>query len=422
MKIPHSSRDQGSVLLLVLFTCASIGIVLASFLALTSSRNKLAMRSMGWNQCVPVMEAGIEEALTHLHEDTIPTANGWTATSVGGQPVIVKKRTLPDGSYFNVTIYNPNSTSPAIYSQGFVPSPLQADKYISRLVRVGATNPVSVFTRAIATSGPITLSGNNVFVDGWDPKLGPYNIVSNRNASGAIATSSGAPGAINIGNAHVFGKVETGAGGTITYNGGAAGDIPWNTSGKKGIEPGWSNNTMNVSYPANTLPAAVANSPLIPVASTGLTLSDQTNRVAGFASSSSQKPMIVNGNATLFVDGDFKISGTGYILINPGGSLTVYVNGSTSVTGGGIVYGTTGSTTNFTYIGLPTNTTADFGGGSDFYGTINAPQADVKLSGGGQFYGALIANTFNAVGMSAFHYDNSLAKKGDLTVMTWTEL
>src|SRR6185503_282174 len=199
MKIVRSSRNQGGVLLLVLFTCLSIGIVLASFLALTSSRFNMRVRSPCWNQCIPVAESGIEETLTHLHEDKVMTGNGWMPSNIGGQPVVVKKRTLPDGTYYNVTIYSSTTNSPYIYSQGFVPSPLQANKYISRLIRVGATNPVSIFTRAIATSGPITLGGNNVIVDSYDSAFGPYNTTSNRTAHGGIATSSTAAGAINIG-------------------------------------------------------------------------------------------------------------------------------------------------------------------------------------------------------------------------------
>src|SRR6185369_2598835 len=133
MKIARSSRNQGGVLLIVLFTCLSIGIVLASFLALTSSRFKMAVRSTCWNQCIPVLEAGVEDALSHLHKDKMMTDNGWTPTTIGGQPVVVKKRTLPDGSYYNVTINSTITNSPYIYSQGFVPSPLSNNKYISRL-------------------------------------------------------------------------------------------------------------------------------------------------------------------------------------------------------------------------------------------------------------------------------------------------
>jgi hypothetical protein len=415
MKIARSSRNQGGVLLIVLFTCLSIGIVLASFLALTSSRFKMAVRSTCWNQCIPVLEAGVEDALSHLHKDKMMTDNGWTPTTIGGQPVVVKKRTLPDGSYYNVTINSTITNSPYIYSQGFVPSPLSNNKYISRLVRVGATNPISIFSRAIATSGPITLSGQNVVVDSYDSAFGPYSTISNRMAHGGIATSSTAANAINIGSSHVYGTAETGPGGTITVGTGSIGDLGWST----GIEPGWSDNDMNVAFPSNTLPAGV----LFPLTSFSgnQTITDTTNKINS-ANLGSGKNWTINGHVMLYCVGDFTISGSGYIQINPGAHLTLYVGGKTTkITGGGVA-NLTGMPSAFTYIGLAGNTDISIGGGGSFYGSVNAPQADVKVSGSGEMFGAVISKSYTASGNGSFHYDGELAKAGDLYVISWKEL
>ena len=177
-------RELGSVLMIVLFTSMAIGIVLASVLTLVSSRYKLSLRSLGWNAALPVAEAGLEEALSHLHTDSNnPTANGWTATTMSGHPVHTKTRFLPDGSYYYVAIHKASSTNPVVYSSGFTPSPLEANQYISRLIEVDASNPWNLFTKAIAATGSITLNGTTPEVDSFDSRIGGYDTTTNPTTS-----------------------------------------------------------------------------------------------------------------------------------------------------------------------------------------------------------------------------------------------
>ena len=131
------------------------------------SRDRLEYRPSG-------LEAGIEEALTHLHEDADhPTANQWKAEEVDGQTAYWKRRALPDGSFFCVTNFGAASPSPIIVSAGYVRAPLQKDEFVSRIVRVTATNPPSVYSRAIAVNGSVKLSGGAT-VDGYNSTSGPY--------------------------------------------------------------------------------------------------------------------------------------------------------------------------------------------------------------------------------------------------------
>ena len=254
MKFSSKKREQGSILVVTLFTGLAVGIVLAGFLTLISSRYNLTVRSMGWNAAIPVLEAGLEEALTHLHDDpNSPSANGWMSGTINELQVYTKERHFTDGSYFYVWIYNATANNPWIYSQGFVPSPLHTDQYISRTVRVGASNTPSIFTKAIAATEKVTLSGCGV-VDGFDSRKGGYNTSTNRDATGAIATDSTNKPAVSVVTAHVYGDVNTGGGGTVSVVGGAVGDTNWNAS-NTGIQPGWTNNTMNNAFPSNPPPA-----------------------------------------------------------------------------------------------------------------------------------------------------------------------
>jgi len=142
--------QAGSTLVATVIISALIGTVLCSYLALIANRNQVAMRALAWNTAMPVLEAGIEEALTHLNRDSnSPTANYWTADQVNGKAVYWKYRALPDGSYFYVTNFNVASPSPIIQSAGYVRSPLSDNQYISRVVQVTATNPLA------SSAGPL---------------------------------------------------------------------------------------------------------------------------------------------------------------------------------------------------------------------------------------------------------------------------
>ncbi|TAK90080.1 MAG: hypothetical protein EPO07_20625 [Verrucomicrobia bacterium] len=425
MKSTSRNSQRGSALVITVITGALTGFVLCSYLGLTTSRNRASMRATAWNTAIPVLEAGIEETLTHLHEDADRlTANSWTKDVVNGQTVYTKDRKKspwPDGSYYSVTISNITGTSPAIYSVGHVKSPLEKHEYINRLVRVSLTNPPSLFSRAIAANGPVRLSGGAV-VDGFDSSLGAYDPVTNRLANGGIATNSKQPKAIDVGSAHLYGTAVTGPGGTVAVNGGAVGDLNWNST-QVGVEPGWSDDNMNVSFQPNTEPTG----PMTIPTTTAVGVSNITYLTSGnyqastFVSNDKTRPMIVIGDATLWVTGDFVVSGSGYVYIAPGASLKLYVAGTGSISGGGIVNGG-GSPASLAYFGLPTSKTLTYNGTANFIGTINAPQADFAISGGASVFGAVIANSFTSSGGSGVHYDQAARGKAILLVTGWREL
>lgn len=428
MKISfQKERRHGSVLLICLFTTVAVGTVLASFLALTGARYNLSMRSTSWNASMPVAEAGVEEAMTQLNYylervktnlSTSFTSNNWIATNISGVTVYTKTTTLPDSSYYYVAVYNATTNTPLIYSSGFTRSPLATNTYISRLVRVGVSNSPTLFSRAIAATQTIDMSGS-AFVDSYDSRKGGYNTSVNRNANGSIATTSTAAAAIKIGNADVFGKVEVGPGGSISIgSSGAVGDAAW-IAGSTGIEPGWSSSTMTGTFPTNAPPSG-GPFPAPLIASGVMILGSATNQVSSFSGSGSSVVIKVNGNATLYVTGSFSLSGSSYVQINPGGSLKLIVGGSASLSGGGVV-NTSAKPANFSLLGLPTCTSVTLSGNSALYGNVNAPQADLTMSGTSDIYGAAIVKSATASGGGSFHYDEALSRSSTLLLDRWQE-
>src|SRR5215210_1572441 len=77
---PATNRSTGGhVLAMVLVVVTICAIALSSYLQLVNAQNRAVARSQGWNATVPVMEAGVEEALAHLNKnvDTGLNVDGW---------------------------------------------------------------------------------------------------------------------------------------------------------------------------------------------------------------------------------------------------------------------------------------------------------------------------------------------------------
>jgi hypothetical protein len=432
MKILTTKKNSGVVLVAALVAGAVIGIGICSFLVLLSAHNYITQRSQSWNSALPILEAGIEEAFTHLqNERSSLSANGWISSGTNTGIVYQKRRDLTNcGSYCLVTISNVTSTSADIYSQGFVPSP-SGSGYISRKVQVRATNAFS-FSKAVAARGTVSFSGSSM-VDSFnssDPLYstnGMYNAGMHK-ANGGVVTDSGAVPAIVVGTGHIYGPVDTGATGTVsTSSGGSVGDLSWTTNG---IEPGYVSHDMNVTYTDNTVPtgSSLWLPPLLgTVGGTNYqyVLGNGNYKLSSALSislSGNGQPVIVTGNATLYITGDLTVSGSGFIYMAPGSSLTLIVGGTTStISGGGVVNGT-GLASNFSYVGLPANTSLTYSGSAAFIGTVNAPEANFTISGSAGMSGAAIVNSLNDSGGSNIHYDESLGSKSIFVMNSYTEL
>jgi len=85
---------------------------------------------------------------------------------------------------------------------------------------------------------------------------------------------------------------------------------------------------------------------------------------------------------------------------------------------------TSGIPGNLQIYGLDSGTTINYAGGSDFYGTIYAPEGDVSTSGNSNIFGAIVGDTVTLSGTGALHYDESLAENGPsqgFTIVYWQE-
>src|SRR4051812_4506639 len=254
--------EKGSILAIMLITSALIGIMLAAYLTLVGSQNRFTQRSQVWNNAIPVCEAGVEEALAHINYSgtTVNFAiNGWQLVS----GVYVKSRTNED-TRCDMSIST--DVQPTIIVRGYVRAPVQAN-YIGRAVKV-KTKINHRFPQAILSKGGISIGGSGK-IDSFDSTNSAYSTPSGQydpakaHDDATIATLSKTSGALNVGNASVYGKVATGPGGSVVVGNGAVGSEPWVDGSNKGkIQPGYVTDDMNVYIPDAKMPDAW--SPLIP--------------------------------------------------------------------------------------------------------------------------------------------------------------
>src|SRR5687768_10964291 len=134
MKTRATSTAHGHVIIVSLLVCLLLGTVLVGVISLSTNEGQLTGRSQSWNGAIPVAEAGIEEAFTHLkYCPTNRASNGWTLNGTN----YTKGRTNNDSSwYYHVSIST--NYEPTIVARGGIRAPLQANNYIVRTVRVTA--------------------------------------------------------------------------------------------------------------------------------------------------------------------------------------------------------------------------------------------------------------------------------------------
>jgi hypothetical protein len=448
MKIrTNTIHIHGGALIITLFIAIIMGIAMASYLGLVSQQNLSVTRAQAWNGCIPVLEAGIEEALTQIHYNGITnlSANGWAMGSDGSYH---KSGSLGDGSYYETSIEPVNP--PVIVSAGYVPVPLApssqlgasgstsqpSPRHVARRVRVN-TSLKGMFSKAMLAKGSIVFSGSarTDSFDPTDPKAstnGRYDPPKAGDKGDVASNGTVLKTFVGSSAVDIRGHLSTGPGATINLSGGSSiGGTAWHQAGNTGVQPGWFADDMNVDIPDVQVPFTSGyythGSGVVDGTNYAFVIGSGNHKLSQFVLGMSQKA-IVTGNAVLHVTEKMNISGAAQLIIAPGASLRLY-NGaaSGSISGNGVA-NQTGSAANFIYYGLPTNTSLDMSGNSGFIGAIYAPNADLTMSGGAatgfvDFTGASVSKTVTMSGARSFHYDESLGRLFTSFVVTaWNEI
>jgi|SRR6266850_671960 len=415
MRLPsHPSSQRGNTLLVTLWTLFLIAFGLAVYLRLAVNNNQLAARSQVWNACLPVLEAGIEEALTHCFVNSSNMiSNGWTLSN--GR--CFRTNSLGEG-YYEVTV---STNEPFdILSTGYYPMP-GSSTYVSRKVKV-ITQPEPVYALGIVARNGIHFNGNTVRVDSfnsmdparstngrYDPaKAGDHGDVACLNPNGVF----------DIGNGDIWGHALLAPGGSIQCGvNGSIGSVAWHLAGKNGVEPKWLRTDVNVSLRPITIPFTAAPPPLTKLVS-GV-LFDQVFDGGNFQLSSLSGASIVTSKSTIFVQG--AINST-QLIVKSNATLQIYCMGPSAIFGA--ISNENQTATSISLIGLPGLTYIELGG--NWSGAVYAPNADFSIAGSTEISGSIIVNKVDLRGNAEFHYDEALASTNRqlraFVVTSWKEL
>jgi hypothetical protein len=462
------TKNQGSVLLVTLCTAWVIGIALVSYLTLVANQNRTTYHSQSWSGCIPVLEAGIEEALTQLNFNNAEgflnyDTHGWTKAN----GLYTKTRTVSDtdGTYCIVTI-DPNTNgipaTPIIISQGYVPAPGFTGKTLGGesafgmiLATVGQSTPAMIcrtvkvgttFTSAsgpglggIRTKGTINFSGGGSLdsFDSSDPRYstnGQYDSTKRR-ANGKALSNSSVADAIHVDTAFIFGSVTTGTGGTVTVNSGAVGDAAFNAAPTvtPHIQAGHKTDDANVQFDPVVEPF-VWGTGSTPIAGT-VSGTNYTYVLNGAANSKynlgsvniggGKSIVVTGGDVTLYISGNFTTSGSGFVYVAPGASLKLYTTATFTVSGTGVMNGT-GLASNLSIFGLGTvKENWAYSGSSSFIGTVYSPYDQFTFSGSAGAMGSFSANNVVISGGAAVHYDEHLSSTpsiAEYVAISWNEI
>ena len=423
-RLQNSRFERGSVLIVTLFIAFLFGMFLYSYLNSVQEQKGLVARSQGWNSALTLAEGGVEEALAQLNPGAPQpvidrTANGWGGPSGGLYGPV--SRTLSSGTY---SVVLTTDTNPVIYATGYVTIPTLSTT-LKRVLRVGTTN-APLFSVASGARSGIDLKGNGISSDSFNSALatlssnGKYD-PTKTSTNGDLASIAGI---VNVGNANVSGGVLLGptADDTINANGFVTG----------GVSKDFNVEFEDVVLPSNSSSWVPASPLAVPLVINGVSY-DYVFNLGGtydYTINNLSSSIYVASNTTvrLKLTGTAKppnieIDGAG---INSG-KLTVYMDGpSFTLSGNEIVDG--GNAANFSYYGTTNNTQVSFTGNTAFTGTIYAPEADIKLGGGGNtaydVVGSIIGNTITMNGHFNLHFDENLLKAGPFRVVasSWREL
>jgi len=419
---------------MTLVIMAILGLVLASYLLLLRAQNLSVARAQSWNTGIAVAEAGVEEALAHINKTavyfTLPNiaSDGWTPV---GNYVVAPRRYI-GSNFYDVIIQT--GTNPVIYATGYTTVPI-SQQLISRTLRVD-TIPEPLFTGPMVALTNIDTSGGGIETDSYDSSDPNYSTNGNYDPAkardnGHLITNSKSTDknrpALALGNAKIRGRVRTGPGGLITLNSSSVGDGAWVLGGSLGIKPGWSDDDVSLSLPDVAPPYQTG---VLPIAEKNNSLPDYVLGTGDYymstlkVSGTSKTNIVVTGKTRLYVTGDFIVNGD--IAIQPGASLQLFVGGTSAATPTktalGSVYAPNAAS--FQYYGLPNNTDVTYNGGNDFKAIMYAPEATLKVGGGGSttsgtnlydFQGVYMVNSLTMNGHFKFHYDEQIPK----TLKVW---
>jgi cytoskeletal protein CcmA (bactofilin family) len=404
-----------------LTTMMIIGLALLTYLTLAKNQNQLVVRSQVWNSCLPLAEAGLDDALNHCaYNSTNWVSNGW---ALGATNSCYRSNAMTVGWYMvHIATNAASSNQVTITATGYYPMP-GSPTYVPRTVQVKAFQMPS-YKFGMMSKHAIDFNGNGCRIDSFDSRdpaksTGGLYDAAKAGDKADMATYVGSPKATyDVGNGNIWGHVYMGAGGVVRVgSNGKIGSVAWQaTAPKSTVQPGWFRTDLNVIIPDANVPFSGGVPPLPGIVDGKLysaVFSDGYYQVSTLSGE-----VIVTGKAMLYVTGNLECD---LMRIKTNASVQMYCGGSFKFKD---TDNQTQRAANFQIFGLPGCTT--FTLDNEFMGAVYAPEAAVVINGAKQIYGSVVADSIRLTGGADVHFDEALREptgnKGGFIITSWIEL
>jgi len=400
-KLPRShaaSRGParaGFVLPAVVFGLVVMSVLTVAALRTSSDTSRSTRAFLDSGLALYAAEAGLRQ--------TIASWPGGVASMNPGDSLVAASSTqLANGTTYRAVIYRTDSLQGQVYLvvvQGRSAGSTPSERIIEAVIASATT---SVFNQALLSGGDLKIGGSGGIADSYNSSNGAYN---------AATADSGATLRAN-------GNVTVNSADTVKGNIIQAGTSP-SVSG------------VTITGGITTGSAAITMPPIVTCPTTGYTPASSLPSPLPSHVTYSSGDLIVSGPLTLtggpYFFHSLKVSDS--LNITASSHVDIYVEDYLTVSSGGLVNNNSRLPGRLSLWAC--NTAAKPGGfsltgGGSGYFSIYAPDRDVVVGGGGDFFGAAIGSTISFTGGSRFHYDRALgAGAGSaLTLITgsWAEL
>lgn len=374
-------QQRGSLLVLAVVVLTAFTAWISIGLRRSSSEHFAAETSRNTYRALHLAEAGLDQVIDNLR--TIDA----TDDVFGGA--------LPNGTF---AIGQPLTVlAPLLYQAQIQGVSGNGRRSIEAVLRV---TPLSLFRFAAFGDDGITLDGDN-FIDSYDSRDGPYDLVANSNNAGDVGTNANGAGAIILDGNSLFvnGQLSVGPG-VDDPESIVTGFDPDQIGGEPPVI-----SQPEFPMPTVQLPEGITCSPL--------TLTGSVTYALPSPGTYCFSQLSVQAGATL----------------TSSGAVTVYLTESLSLQGNATV-GVLNDPTQFLFLmesGTSVTIAGAIEGNAQFFGAMYGPDATFNIAGNAEIFGSVIGNNVTLSGSAVLHYDEALAdvdilsNEGVVEVLTWQE-
>jgi len=390
-----------SLMILALLLGAGVGAIVSMQTDLRTSSNLKTGK-----QAFYIADAGVNRAWKELDD-----GNGTNDfDSLSGSVTLYSNVSYASGSYtVTAEVQHPGSSTqpiipkrvkvtstgcyPAVTGTGSCPAGS------AKVVIEAQFRRESLFNCAACAKDSVSITGGST-TNSYDSRTGAYggsNVGSDGDVgSNGTITLSGSPTVV-YGDASALTSVTTSGGATVTGT--------------------TTNLTAPIEFPPVSHPCG---SPYAYSSGSGITGGTYNSANGQLRGTGSANVTLANGT---YCFSSVDLAGQSTLTVN--GSVKIYLTADSNFTGGGVV-NTTGLPENLQIFSLFSSSSQGISvsGGSQTAMAIYAPDCRVALSGGSNFYGAIVGKSIDISGGTAFHYDKRLEDNvnGEIAMVSWRQV